>query len=609
MSVSSEPNPTALRSKRYREKKKRGQAIRHYRTLQEQLALLQQPYSELSERDKIAVRRYRHRARRQASTPSTISTPPSHALPQLPQGTRSSSPLATLTAAAELSSTGTAPSSPTSHVTIPIPPIVTFITSPPAISSSALLVHPYEQALARSQQAGGRELNQSSLRSYTRIPQQQWESAHNFLYDHVLRSQERYKKMTLVYPMGTPKRNTGKYLSVCDTDLEQDVFPNPHGNIIQELLISSSSTTTSSSVSTPSQRLKQILPLTAHTHIQQSYSQQTVPAPRSPPTVSITTLPQQESYQRIILASTASRPTANKHIFTPSININHVKEPVVRQRLIDIAQDAQRYHQQTTPHKHQELVCDHVFSFPLDGFGIDGLQVYIKSGECVTWLHDELLWCAALNYMLKESQGCALWIAVGLHDLKQLMLLAEIDELLLTTDASKQNILEVGTLLDTLIKSEIYIEYLIQKPGQLVASPPGNGAAHLVYSYGTLMTQLAWNYSFTIPGAVQCLAYWGVDDAHEHLAIGNTSMATRTILPLFTMQSHGYELGLMDQLQSYQEMLKKLQSINKKVKITHDPKLASKSCDNCLYRQDWLRVNNQCIHCYFKNPKIRKLLH
>ena len=28
----------------------------------------------------------------------------------------------------------------------------------------------------------------------------------------------------------------------------------------------------------------------------------------------------------------------------------------------------------------------------------------------------------------------------------------------------------------------------------------------------------------------------------------------------------------------------------------------------CLYRQDWLQINNQCIHCYFKSPKILKLL-
>ncbi len=174
-------------------------------------------------------------------------------------------------------------------------------------------------------------------------------------------------------------------------------------------------------------------------------------------------------------------------------------------------------------HKHQELESDHVFSSPLDGFGIDGLQVYFKSGECITWLHDELLWCSALTYMLKESQGCALWIAVGLHDLKQVMSLADIEKLLLI-DKPKKNIMEVGTLLDALVKTQVHIEYVLQKPGQIVSSPPGVGAAHFVYSQGILMTQLAWNYSFEIPDAIQCLSFWGIDDNHDHLAGGNTSM-------------------------------------------------------------------------------------
>ena len=213
--------------------------------------------------------------------------------------------------------------------------------------------------------------------------------------------------MTEMYPTtSTNKPTTGKYLSVSDIDIKQDIFPNSHGNMIQEMLVSSSMTMTSSSTPTSAQRLKQVLPFSASTHTQQSYSQQTISAPRSPPTVSVTTLSQPESDQRMISASTASFPTTNKHIFTPSIGITCVKEPVVRQRLIDIARAAQQYHKQTTPHKHHELECDHVFASPLDGFGIDGLQVYIKSGECITWLHDKLLWCAALNYMLKESHGC-----------------------------------------------------------------------------------------------------------------------------------------------------------------------------------------------------------
>ena len=44
--------------------------------------------------------------------------------------------------------------------------------------------------------------------------------------------------------------------------------------------------------------------------------------------------------------------------------------------------------------------------------------------------------------------------------------------------------MEIGALLDALIKADVPIEYVLQKPGQLVSSPPGVGAAHLVYADG-----------------------------------------------------------------------------------------------------------------------------
>ena len=181
--------------------------------------------------------------------------------------------------------------------------------------------------------------------------------------------------MIKIDPIGTTNESiAGKSLSVSNIDTKQDTYPNPHGNIIQEMLLSSSMTTITSSTSTAAQRLKQVLPFTTTTHIQHPYSQQTISAPRSPPTVSITTLSQSESYKRVILASTASSPTPTKHIFTPSININCVKEPVVRQRLIDIAREVQQHYKQLTPHKHQELECDHVFSSPLWYFWFTGVS-------------------------------------------------------------------------------------------------------------------------------------------------------------------------------------------------------------------------------------------
>ena len=122
------------------------------------------------------------------------------------------------------------------------------------------------------------------------------------------------------------------------------------------------------------------------------------------------------------------------------------------------------------------------------------------------------------------------------------------------------------------------------------------------------MTQVAWDYSFTIPGAVQCLSFWGINDEHDHYATGNTSMSSISVLPLYTMQLQGYQLGLMDQVQQLQQLIIKLKSIKPKTRIKHDPSISHTLCPKCLYRQDWLRINNQCIHCYFRHPKIIKLL-
>ena len=85
-------------------------------------------------------------------------------------------------------------------------------------------------------------------------------------------------------------------------------------------------------------------------------------------------------------------------------------------------------------------------------------------------------------------------------------------------------------------------------------------------------------------------------------------MSNISVVPLYTMQLQGYELGLMDRINHYKQLIIKLQSIKPKTKVTHTPSLAGIYCPNCLYRQEWIRINNQCIHCYFKKPAILELL-
>jgi hypothetical protein len=87
-------------------------------------------------------------------------------------------------------------------------------------------------------------------------------------------------------------------------------------------------------------------------------------------------------------------------------------------------------------------------------------------------------------------------------------------------------------------------------------------------------------------------------------------MATRTTLPLYTMEGYGYPFNLTDDMTICKSNIEHLQQRKHKISIKimsiNDKHLSY--CPDCLHRQDWIRVNNQCIHCYFKNPKILKLL-
>jgi hypothetical protein len=337
----------------------------------------------------------------------------------------------------------------------------------------------------------------------------------------------------------------------------------------------------------------------------------TCPSPL--PVVESTLISRDKVYTRLINASEAAksftdtttidRKPQEQNIFMPTINIDSVKNDTLKQRIKAIATAVQQQYKSRTALKHREIECDHVFATPLDGSGIDGVQLYLKSGECVTWLHDELLWCSALNYMMRESVGCALWIAIGLHDLKQVMSVSEMNAIFRRPVAKKKDIMKIGQLLDDLIGKEIYMEYVIQKPCQGVSSPPGIGAAHLVFADGILMSQLAWNYSFTMPGAIDCLAFWGGhDNKHGHVSLSNGSMATRSVLPLYSMQVNGYELNLGDQVKRYEDFISHLKQSNpeQKYRVKFNPDTRLPHCTKCLFRQDWILINNQCIHCYYK---------
>ena len=519
-------------------------------------------------------------------------------------------PVITTTPSSSPHSTTTTPSISHSHHDTSV--LTEILDSSAATSSTPYLVYPFQQALANSQQPPSVGPTSSTSSSSNTVTTQQWEAYQNSLYRSVLFPQRRDTHMHHIVTESeletTVRTSTsGRYLRVFDAHTDQDIPSSGTANVIQELITTASEskqddqktkTATTSLSSARAQLLKSVLPFTNPTHTQQSYNQRTIsPSNEARPVYRSTVIKSQsDAYTRLVeasVAATASPPDRN--IFTPSISIDTINSPVVQQRLKGIAISVQQQYKQSTPHKHLELECDHVFTPPLDGFGIGGLQVYLKHGTGISWIHDELLWCSALNYMLKESKGCTLWIAIGLNDLKQTLSMMEIDDLF-----RRKNIMQVGKLLDTLIKSGTRIEYVFQKPGQFVSTPPGCGAAHLVISDGILITQLAWNYSFTMPGALECLAFWGErDESFGHLSLDNGSMATRVVVPLYTMEMNGYDLNLNDKIRYYENRIKQLKQSHPNTLIELHPNPLKPHCGKCLFRQDWLRINRQCIHCYF----------
>ena len=483
------------------------------------------------------------------------------------------------------------------------------------------LVHPPKQALAQTKLSWQASTNSSQPQSRSSVDPQQSDVYATLLHKLVLLPKQRF---TYMHQINSGKQ--GQYLSHWDIDNKQDT-----GDIFSDILATPENTSSSTSISTRSasassddpriDHLRHVLPFKLSTHTQAVFKHRLVDSKLT--FQSTTYKKHSNAYTNLLRAhdlhtSALKQPHTiphitiepSHHVFAPSIALNSINNPSIQQHLQAIAQTAQTHYQQHVKQLSSEVMCDHVFIPALDGFGVQGLQLYFKNGYCIAWIHDELLWASALNYMIKNSVGCALWIGIGLHDLKQKMHMMEIDDWF---KRDQPDIMKIGELLDALIASNTRVEYLYQHPGNMVSSPPGMGAAHLVITYGLFMTQLAWNFSFTLNDSITCLSFWGeqrTDRQFGHLYTDNGSMATRTTLPLYTMESYGYPFNLTDDMMICKSNIERLQQRKHKMSIKimtiNDKHLSY--CPDCLHRQDWIRVNNQCIHCYFKKPNILKLL-
>jgi hypothetical protein len=483
------------------------------------------------------------------------------------------------------------------------------------------LVHPVNYALAQSQLSWQTAINSPKLPSAPIIDRQQSNVYAAHLQELVLVPKQRIKYMQLI-----KDGKQGQYVSHWNMDSTHDI-----SDIFSDILSTPVNTSSSSSISTQNassssddprvEHLRHILPFKLSTHTQAVFKQQLVD---NKPTFSTHVYTKHiDAYKNLLRAHDLHTLALQQphtipdikidpahHAFAPSIALHSIANSSVQQYLQAIAHAAQIYYQQRVKRLSTEVMCDHVFTPALDGFGVMGLQIYFKNGYCIAWIHDELLWSSALNYMSKNSVGCALWIGIGLHDLKQKMHMMEIDDWF---KRDQPDLMKIGELLDALIASNTRVEYLFQRPGDMISSPPGMGAAHIVVTYGLFLTQLAWNFSLSLNDAITCLSFWGeerTDRQFGHLYTDNGSMATRSTLPLYTMEGYHYPFNLTDKMKEYKSNIERLQQRKHKFRIKimtiKDKHLAY--CPECLYRQDWIQVNNKCIHCYFKNPKVLKLL-
>ncbi len=79
-------------------------------------------------------------------------------------------------------------------------------------------------------------------------------------------------------------------------------------------------------------------------------------------------------------------------------------------------------------------------------------------------------------------------------------------------------------------------------------------------------------------------------------------MATTAMVPLYTMQLQGYDIGLLDRINAYERYLAELLVSQPTTVIQRAPPLplCNTYCKVCYNRQDWMRVNGKCVFCILK---------
>ena len=167
----------------------------------------------------------------------------------------------------------------------------------------------------------------------------------------------------------------------------------------------------------------------------------------------------------------------------------------------------------------------------ISGFGGHGAQLYDKRGFGAAKLHDELGWSCAANVLVTDrtrdpNGGASVWIGVTRAKL--------LEAGYRNSDIVKfHKRLDFKDMVTEWLGNGVKVCYCVQRVGDLVISPPGNGSMHIVLSVGDLL-QVSINHGFTVSGYNRCMDAWSNIAAKVFY---NSGLATRNVIGRQYMQS------------------------------------------------------------------------
>lgn len=290
-------------------------------------------------------------------------------------------------------------------------------------------------------------------------------------------------------------------------------------------------------------------------------------------------------------------------LFIPNIGILDVKDGYIIRALTQVAEQMSNFTEdQQADGKNAEFQWQQMLSDrpAISGFGVDGCQLYIKSGLTVTLFHDELGWSTATNYMTRASRGIALWVGVNLKQLEPHFTKSEMVEWFNQANLNEFLIrlanLRNELYLDNVQKQDIpEITIAWQTPGSMVYSP-SNGCGHVVLTCADYVEQLAMNFSASEQSIRECLKFW--KDFQNTGIEYNSGMATEHVIPCVWLRAE-HNLMLGDAIESrFNALLPYIHDMEHKTSIEYVNATNNLTCSKCENPVLWALFDDKCENCF-----------